>query len=114
MCIGLSPSIIVNFFGVVLPVTGLVQGVSVAAAQLCKLMHQSLHNAEYEESTIHSKFISRTLTGSLSPALYHLLSDGLLPSVTTLFGQVTNSIWRVVEASVKKGILNSFHSHKFP
>jgi len=66
-------------------------------------MHQSLHNAEYEDSIIHSKFISRTLTGSLSPALYHLLSDGLLPTVTTFFGQVTNSIWRVVEASVKKG-----------
>ena len=81
----------------------LVQSVSVAAAQLCKLMQHSLHSADNEDSTLHSKLISRTLTGSLSPALYQLLSDGLLANVNTFFGQVANSVWRVVEASVKKG-----------
>lgn len=81
----------------------LVQRVSVAAAQLCKMTHQSFQSMEKEESTLHTKMISRTLTGQLSPAIYQLLSDGLLPIVNTFFGQVTNSVWRVVEASVKKG-----------
>jgi hypothetical protein len=82
----------------------LVQRVSVAAAQVFKMTHQSLIQAvDKEENSVHAKMISRTLTGQLSPAIYQLLSDGLLPIVNTLFGQVTNSVWRVVEASVKKG-----------
>lgn len=83
------------------------QGVSVASAQLCKIAHQSLmmysrQDTDADDIT-QSKLISRCLTGQLSPAIYQLLSDGLLPNVNTFFGSVNNSVWRVVEASVKKG-----------
>jgi len=94
---------VLTFIGTINDVLELVQRVSVAAAQLCKMTHQSFQSTEKEESLLHTKMISRTLTGQLSPAIYQLLSDGLLPIVHTFFGQVTNSVWRVVEASVKKG-----------
>lgn len=93
----------INFSFNLNDVPELVQRVSVAAAQLCKMTHQSFQSTNKEESVLHTKMISRTLTGQLSPAIYQLLSDGLLPIVNTFFGQVTNSVWRVVEASVKKG-----------
>ena len=106
---------VLTFIGTINDVLELVQRVSVAAAQLCKMTHQSFQSTEKEESLLHTKMISRTLTGQLSPAIYQLLSDGLLPIVHTFFGQVTNSVWRVVEASVKKGkhsISISFRSKK--
>lgn len=78
----------------------LVKAVSVAAGQLCKLMNNGV---DHEES-VHSKLVARCLTSQLSPAIYQILSDGLLPNVNTFFGQVNNSVWRVVEASVKKGL----------
>lgn len=77
--------------------------VSVACSQLCKIMNQSMNVSDEESCTNHSKSVARCLTSQLSPAIYQLLSDGLLPNVNTFFGQVNNSVWRVVEASVKKG-----------
>lgn len=79
------------------------KAVSLAASQLCKLMNQPLANNDDESCTTHSKLVGRCLTSQLSPAIYQILSDGLLPNVNTFFGQVNNSVWRVVEASVKKG-----------
>jgi hypothetical protein len=80
-----------------------VKTVSVACSQLCKIMNQSMNVSDEESCTNHSKSVARCLTSQLSPAIYQLLSDGLLPNVNTFFGQVNNSVWRVVEASVKKG-----------
>lgn len=79
------------------------RAVSVAAAQLCKLMTQPMQNSDEDTCATHSKLVGRCLTSQLSPAIYQILSDGLLPNVNTFFGQVNNSVWRVVEASVKKG-----------
>lgn len=81
----------------------MVRSVSSAADQLVKVMNQSLQSLDDDNYDLHSKLVARCLTGQLSPAIYQLLSDGLLPNVTTFFGQVSNSVWRVVEASVKKG-----------
>ncbi|XP_076356698.1 uncharacterized protein LOC143249951 isoform X2 [Tachypleus tridentatus] len=39
----------------------------------------------------------------LCPALYAIVADGLLPTVKGLFGYVTNSPWRVAEASALSG-----------
>lgn len=39
----------------------------------------------------------------LCPAIYALLSDGLLPSLHSLFGKISNSVWRVVEATSQMG-----------
>jgi hypothetical protein len=86
-----------------------VKAVSVACAQLCKIMNQPINISDEDSCTNHSKSVARCLTSQLSPAIYQLLSDGLLPNVNTFFGQVNNSVWRVVEASVKKGnIIYSF------
>jgi len=81
----------------------LVKAVSVACAQLCKIMNQPINVSDEDSCANHSKSVARCLTSQLSPAIYQLLSDGLLPNVNTFFGQVNNSVWRVVEASVKKG-----------
>lgn len=35
----------------------------------------------------------------LCPAVYALLSDGLHPSLHSLFGKINNSVWRVVEVT---------------
>jgi hypothetical protein len=40
---------------------------------------------------------------ALCPAIFSLLVDGLKPQVDTVFGPVTNSTWRVVEASAQQG-----------
>jgi len=37
------------------------------------------------------------------PAVYALLSDGLVPSLNTIFGTVPNTLWRVVEGSLYNG-----------
>lgn len=85
----------------------MVKAVSVASSQLCKLMSQPMQSSDEESCAIHSKSVARCLTCQLSPAIYQILSDGLLPNVNTFFGQVNNSVWRVVEASVKKGTIQS-------
>lgn len=86
----------------------LMRSVSVAAAHVCKVINQTGRD---EDVAGQAKLLARCLSGQLSPAIYQLLSDGLLPNVNTFFGQVINSVWRVVEASVKKGsfffLLNS-------
>ncbi|XP_076030710.1 uncharacterized protein LOC143018962 isoform X3 [Oratosquilla oratoria] len=39
----------------------------------------------------------------LCPAIYALLSDGLQPSLHSLFGKINNSVWRVIEATSQLG-----------
>ncbi|KAF5308641.1 hypothetical protein FQR65_LT06102 [Abscondita terminalis] len=43
--------------------------------------------------------------GSLCPAIYAVLSDGLKPNLETSFGPISNSVWQVVEASAQQGPL---------
>ncbi|XP_018565929.1 uncharacterized protein LOC108906959 isoform X2 [Anoplophora glabripennis] len=43
--------------------------------------------------------------GTLCPALYAVLSDGLKPCLETSFGAINNSVWQVVEASAQQGPL---------
>lgn len=76
-------------------------------------MSQPMQISDEESCATHSKSVARCLTSQLSPAIYQILSDGLLPNVNTFFGQVNNSVWRVVEASVKKGIIRYFYSYCF-
>lgn len=62
-----------------------------------------MNTSDEDSCANHAKSVARCLTSQLSPAIYQILSDGLLSNVNTFFGQVNNSVWRVVEASVKKG-----------
>ena len=49
------------------------------------------------------KNVNKIVIGLLSPSLYQVMSDGLQDTVKTLFGEVPNSVWRVVEAASRKG-----------
>lgn len=47
--------------------------------------------------------VANSVIGTLCPALYAVLSDGLLPNIATAFGDISNSVWQVVEASAQQG-----------
>jgi len=50
-----------------------------------------------------SPAVAEVVLGWLCPALYAVLSDGLLPSISSAFGDISNSVWQVVEASAQQG-----------
>ncbi|KAE8742564.1 hypothetical protein FOCC_FOCC011858 [Frankliniella occidentalis] len=47
--------------------------------------------------------VANSVIGTLCPALYAVLSDGLLANIATAFGDISNSVWQVVEASAQQG-----------
>lgn len=47
--------------------------------------------------------VANSVIGTLCPALYAVLSDGLLSNIATAFGDISNSVWQVVEASAQQG-----------
>ncbi|XP_034234685.1 uncharacterized protein LOC117641457 isoform X5 [Thrips palmi] len=47
--------------------------------------------------------VANSVIGTLCPALYAVLSDGLLTNIATAFGDISNSVWQVVEASAQQG-----------
>lgn len=48
--------------------------------------------------------MSHIALNHLCPALYAILNHGLKPTLETVFGDITNSVWQVVEASAQQGI----------
>ena len=50
--------------------------------------------------------IAQIALEKLCPAVYALLSDGLHPSLHSLFGKISNSVWRVIEATSQMGKIN--------
>jgi hypothetical protein len=47
----------------------------------------------------------------LCPALYAVLNHGLRPSLETAFGDISNSVWQVVEASSQQGWYCGYIAH---
>ena len=43
--------------------------------------------------------VAQLALDKLCPAVYALLSDGLHPSLQSLFGKINNSVWRVIEVT---------------
>lgn len=47
--------------------------------------------------------MSHIALNHLCPALYAILNHGLKPTLETVFGDINNSVWQVVEASAQQG-----------
>lgn len=82
----------------------LVSGVTQAVERLVRFF-AAAEGREELEALGRSSVCARLVLSALCPALYALLSEGLRPAIDTSFGPITNSVWRVVEASAQQGPL---------
>lgn len=85
--------------------TGLVENLQKAIDIL--LAHFSSANETKKQIELGSSALSPSLGPKIitnfCPAMHSLLADGQLPSIPGLLAPLTNSTWRVVEASTKSG-----------
>ncbi|XP_047738503.1 uncharacterized protein LOC108671312 isoform X3 [Hyalella azteca] len=81
----------------------LVMSVRVAVEKLVSHFSHS-HAAKPKPNGSGGSSVAAQLTlEKLCPAIYALLSDGLQPSLHSLFGKIANSVWKMIEATSQMG-----------